>query len=239
MNYETDRGDDSWGEDVWLRAPLADLPTPAIPDDVAQRVSAALQAESQARQAAEVPTLRHAGRNRRWWYAAGGIAAAGIAVALAVSALPGGGGTPAGVTADASESPIVAPIEDGESARTGDQQNALSVVPVSSGNRYTADNMKAQVPVLIASPSAAAPPEVVRATFAATPAGIVSCLDGVGYPPQDLALLDIARFQDAPVVVLAYLSGAEDGTADVVVVGVRCSSSDPQVRHRDVANMTP
>jgi hypothetical protein len=236
---------DDLAEAEWVRSLLGRLPEPQIPDDVSQGILAALSAESRVRSDSLVTTLpaesanippatpehlgdvTHLGSNRRWWWAAGGVAAAGIGLALAVSALPNGS-APGGITAEAVN---VEQHADGSSA------TIVPVVPVSSGSTYTAENVRVRVPQVISSSAGAAPPEVLRSTFAETPAGITSCLDGVGFPPQDLALLDIARFQGSPVAVLAYLTDAGEQTANVVVVGIRCSHTDPQVRHRDVADM--
>ncbi len=238
-------------DDEWVRQLLGRLPEASIPDDVSQRVLSALADESRARTGGNISEVTHlsasapgtpvtpdsaaeasqATSNRRWWWAAGGVAATGIGVALALSALPDGS-QPGNITAEASS--VVQPEQQTPDSFAAD---AVKVVPVSSGSTYTAQNVRLRVPQVMESATGVASPEVLRATFAATPAGIDSCLAGIGFPPQDLALLDIARFQDSPVAVLAYLTDADDGTADVVVVGVRCSKTDPQVRHRDVADM--
>ncbi|MDQ1246033.1 MAG: hypothetical protein QG597_400 [Actinomycetota bacterium] len=221
----------------WLLPHLADLPAPAMPADISDHLLAVIRAESVQRQhatAAAAPSApvtdleaeRRARRSsRRWWAAAAGVAAIGLAGLVYVETMPS---TPdAGSVAAGSAS--------------GPTDTAAAVVPITSGADYSVQNLTTMVPATISSSRATlpsrAPTDALRTTFAATEAGIRSCLAGVGNPPQDLALLDLARFQNAPVAVLAYLDGNDDGTADVVVVGVRCSQEDPQVRHRDVANM--
>lgn len=228
--------------DDWIRRQLADLgQQPAqvsIPHDVNQRIIEALRAEplnpseSPTRLAEVVPLAPTdpspppQRTSRRWWLAAGAIAATALVATAVVTAMPGSDGGATGVVADA-----------------GAAQNAavtpLNVQPVSSGTSYDVDNLASEVPRLITIRTATvADIDTRRATFTETDDGIRSCLAGVGNPPADLALLDLAQFQDARVAVLAYLTGADDGTADVVVVGVRCSSADPQVQHRTQARMT-
>lgn len=233
----------------WIRQELAGLgrqpELPPIPPAVHDRILAALTAERlsapthdaqhqagyEAGDAAVVPLSSARGpqpsrqSSRRWWLAAGAVAATALVATAVVTAMPGAD-EGAGVVADA-----------------GAAQNAavtpLTVQPVSSGTSYSTQNLASEVPRLITIRSAAvADADSRRATFAETDDGIRSCLAGVGNPPTDLALLDLAQFQDGRVAVLAYLTGADDGTADVVVVGIRCSRTDPQVRHRTQASMT-
>ncbi|MCB0916016.1 MAG: hypothetical protein H6525_01685 [Actinobacteria bacterium] len=239
--------DDELDDYASLHSALSELPNPPIPADVSARVLAAIAAESEARATARQSPVNadaapadiaRARNNRRWWYAAGGVAAAGLAVALAATVLPSGDSLPVGVTAEASNT-TPAEMKLGVPGVPGSRQAGPGVVPVSSGTTYSPESVARQVPEVLASATVEAPTTLLQATFAETPAGIRSCLDGVGFPPDDLALIDMARFSDTPVAVLAYLTGDDDDTADVVVVGIRCNRSDPQVRHRDVANMTP
>lgn len=223
----------------WLIPHLGSLPVPTMPDAVSDRVLAALRAESAASRPSAPPApapavtdlgverdnRRAAGSGRGWWAAAAGVAAVALGALVYVEAMP---------TASQSGTVVAESASDRPAATAGAQ-----IVPVSSGADYSVQNIDRMVPSTIAASRPAATAEALRATFAATDDGIRSCLAGVGNPPQDLALLDLAKFQNSPVAVLAYLDGNDDGTADVVVVGVRCSRDDPQVRHRDVADMLP
>jgi hypothetical protein len=221
----------------WLIPHLADLASPGMPAEVADHLRNTIQAEAALRSSAatavpasslpppavaDLAAERRARRaSRTWWAAAVGIVAVGLAGLVYVETMPSASDS-GSVTAESTV------------GRTDPQP---AVVPVTSGADYSVQNISTMVPAAITSARSAAPTDALRATFAETEAGIRSCLAGVGEPPQDLALLDMARFQNAPVAVLAYLDGNDDGTADVVIVGVRCSQEDPQVRHRDVANM--
>lgn len=237
----------------WLRPLLADLPDPPIPTDVADRITAALQAESavraqRAEQAGGLDTSegsaaaslaavaspelladhasprrrRRGGGYRTWLVAAGGIAAAGVVAAAVVTAMPGSS-QDSGVTANSG----------------GSLGSTTKYHPVSTGAAYTQANLTSLVARNLRASHAPANPAFSSATFAATDDGIDSCLAGVGNPTQELAMLDLADYQDAHVAVLAYLKGADDATIDVVVVGVRCNRDDPQVQRRDVAYRQP
>lgn len=237
MSEESGTTESATGD--WLIPHLHDLPAPAMPAAVSDRVLAALRTEAAGRQPSAPPDstpavadLDHAradrrstGSGRAWWVAAAGVAAVALGALVYVETMP---------TAPPSGTVVAEAASDRAAATAGGQ-----VVPISSGADYSAQNIDIMVPSTIAAARPAATAEALRATFAETEAGIRSCLAGVGNPPQDLALLDLAKFQDSPVAVLAYLDGNDDGTADVVVVGVRCSRDDPQVRHRDVADMAP
>lgn len=200
------------GDDSWLRAALRSLPDPPVPTEVDEAIHQVIARECDARDH-DTPARRRVGR---WW----GVAAAAVVVV--------GTGLAAWTLAS---TPSV-----------GDDVVALgsgtSVRPVSTGTNYTAANVAATVPANLTTARAAASVDVRRPTFAATADGIRSCLEGVGGPPERLRLLDLATYDDVPVAVMAFLDSDHDSTADVVVVGIRCSRQDPQVRMRQETTMT-
>lgn len=224
-------------QNAWLDAALADLDPPHIPIDVSHRIVAALQHESALRRetpvsSAATPTETAAQpqaagdpstvaplapRRRRWIWAAAGIAAAGL-VATAV-------------IVDRADAPVPATV-------AGGQWAGLQTIPVSTGTEYTDQNIDTLVPTYLRSRALpAAQAATVARTFAASESSLSACLNELGYAPDDLAMLDLARYGNRPVAVLAYLDGNGDTTADVVVVGTGCSTSQPDVQARRVTAM--
>jgi hypothetical protein len=238
----TDPGEAVPDEGAWLLPHLQELAPAGIPGAVAARISAALAAEpplaSSSAAAAVTPGpantdaavtpgpevrptdsprgLATGGASerarRRWWPAALGVAAAGVVGVVVVSSLQ-------------------APDDTRLAGPLGE------VVPVASGTDYTPAAMTELIGRNLRSPESLAPAAVSvrQATFTGSEAGIESCLVGVGNPPRQLAMLDLARFRDAPAAVLVFLSDSQDSSADIVVVGPGCSQRQPQVRHRTVA----
>ncbi len=203
--------------DPWLDAALSQLDPPHIPMEVSARIVDALAVESETRSAAAAGIAPIAPRRRRWIWAAAGVAAAGlVATALVV---------------DRADAPIPATV-------AGGQWAGLQTIPVSTGSDYSEANVDALVQRFLRSPALpVAPPDTVSRTFAASEAGMSACLSAVGYSPDDLAMLDIARYGSRPVAVMAYLDGTGDPTADVVVVGTGCSANQPDVHLRHVTTL--
>lgn len=207
----------------WLLPHLRGLAPGEIPASVAARVTAAIAATAGQPALAEVPASADAAprggsaedrARRRWWPAVLGVAAAGLAGVVIVSSLQSPG---------AQDGPIAGPL--GE------------VVPVASGTEYAPESMTELITRNLKAEARLTPAgaSVTQATFSGSRAGIDSCLVGIGQPPQELAMLDLARFRNAPAAVLVFLSDSTDSSADVVVVGPGCSQRQPEVRHRSVA----
>ena len=216
----------------WLRPLLADLPDPPIPTDVADRITAALRAESAVRAAAlSRQGPRHFRRIRSCIVSRGGITGAcsptmphrdgDVAVAAtgpgwwppAVSPLPGSWQRP-------SSPRCLGRPRTPASRRIPGFSCVHGQVPPCEHRR----GLHPGEPHQPRRPQPARQPRACQSglsstTFAATDDGIDSCLAGVGNPAQELAMLDLADYQDAHVAVLAYLKGADDATIDVVVVG--------------------
>ena len=217
-------------DDIWVSALLSELAAPPMPEPVAARLRAVIAAESAVRTAgadstegASVTNLAESPRSPRpmWpWAIAGGIAAAAAVMAVLV-AQPFTASTPADV-------PLAAGAES-------------SVVPISTGTNYTAANVADMVPIHLTRDTtpAAAPMAARQATFVATKDGVNDCLAGLDTPPSHLRMIDLANYDSLPAAVLVFLDNDTDSTADVVVVGVRCSQADPQVQLRGVARITP
>lgn len=217
MADDSIRDDDATPADdgSWLLPHLADLAPASIPVDVAARITSALAAEQPSGaggQPVTGPTHARDRARRRWWPAALGVAAAGVVGVVVVSSLQ-----------SPTESRFAGPL--GE------------VVPIASGTEYTPEAMTELVGRNLRTAATLTPAAVSvrQANFAGSTAGIDSCLVGVGNPRQQLAMLDLARFRNAPAAVLVFLSDSKDSSADVVVVGPGCSQRQPEVRHRTVA----
>lgn len=215
-----------------LDAALAQLDPPHIPLAVAARIEAALRHESAARAnsaraavaiASPTPPApeadRRGHRSRRWiWAAAGGLAAAGLAATA--------------IVVQHADAPVPATV-------AGGQWAGVNTVPVSTGSDYTEANMDALIQKFVRSRELpVAQPSATANTFAASPSGLSACLGALGYSPDSLAMLDIARYGNRPVAVLAYLNGAGDRTADVLVVGTGCSATQPDVHLHHVTDMS-
>ena len=204
--------------DPWLDAALSQLDPPHIPMEVSARIVDALAVGVGDPVGGRRGVAPIAPRRRRWIWAAAGVAAAGlVATALVV---------------DRADAPIPATV-------AGGQWAGLQTIPVSTGSDYSEGERgrpRPEVPALPALP--VAPPDTVSRTFAASEAGMSACLPARwGTPPDDLAMLDIARYGCRPVAVMAYLDGTGDPTADVVVVGTGCSANQPDVHLRHVTTL--
>ncbi len=238
--------DPAWAElhaalvraDEAVRADLAALPVPAIPDDIAARLDEALAAEATGTTAAVVPL-----RKRRSWGVAGGAVAAGVAVlaagAIGIQAL-GGGNTQrdSATTASAPESSDKA---EGPAAGSAPPKAAApGAVPetysglTSSGAEYRSDTLRAQVAQLVkskaqadASAGKALSGPLVRLS---APAAFSDCLAALGADARPLAV-DYARYDGQPAVVVV-LPALANGDVDVAVVGPDCGLSGSDLKHR-------
>jgi hypothetical protein len=194
---------------------LAELAFPPVPDDVVERLSAAISAA-----APDAVVIDLAERRRRWSRVAVGAAAAVAAVAVGL----GGFGLLHGVSnsSKSSSAPVAGSAQYGAAGAAGNP------TVEHSGTDYTAQTLTS---VLGLSDAAAgqgtekAPP--LRSLpnagdFARldAPAGLQACLQALAVSHQKTAtLVDYARFRGQPALVVV-LSGT--GAREVVVVGSRC-----------------
>jgi hypothetical protein len=238
--------DPAWAElhaalvraDEAVRADLAALPVPAIPDDVAARLDEALAAEATGTAAAVVPL-----RKRRSWAVAGGAVAAGVAVlaagAIGIQAL-GGGNTQQDSPTAASAPESRDSGEQPEKGSTPPKAAAPGTVPetysglTSSGTEYRSDTLQAKVAQLVnskaqadASAGKAVPGALARLS---APAAFSDCLAALGADARPLAV-DYARYDGQPAVVVV-LPALANGQVDVAVVGPDCGLSGSDLKHR-------
>ncbi len=227
---------------------LGSLPDLTMPEDITTRLTQVIAAESASRSAAAAsltaaaplpaaplaqpasqPSSQHRGRGR-WLYAAAGIAAVGaVGVALVVNS----SSTPTPPAA------APAPSRTDLNAITDTTDNGgFTVQPISSGLSYTANSLAPTVAAnMTTTPTSAPAPDRRASSFAATSAGVKSCLEGVGASMVDLRMIDLANYENLPSAIMAFSAGDQDRTADVVVVGTLCNRNDPQVRTRAVVVM--
>lgn len=230
---------------------LGSLPDLTMPEDITARLTQVIAAESASRSAATAPltasasapltvarttspqTSPQASQRRgrgRWLYAAAGIAAVGaVGVALVVN------------SSSNPIPPVAAPApsnSDQDSITDINSGGGFTVQPISSGLSYTAASLAPAVSANIThTPTSAAAPARRASSFAATSAGVKSCLEGVGASMVDLRMIDLATYENLPSAIMAFSAGDQDRTADVVVVGTLCNRNDPQVRTRAVVVM--
>ncbi len=205
-------------DDDWLSEPLRSLPDLPMPQEVVTRLDAVIARESASRATDELAARRR--RRTPWLVAAAAVVGIAVAGAVLVPMLT----EPAPPAAD---------------AQMAISEPDFAIVPVSSGSSYSAANVDALVPQQLSQTAAtAAPVSMRRSTFTESADGIRSCLQGVRHVPATLRMLDLARFDDSPAVVMAFLTDNSDSTADVIVVGMRCTSEDPQVRYQHESRLT-
>jgi hypothetical protein len=236
---------------------LAADPAPRMPEDVAARLDAALQAEpplspatprDDARVAAS-PTRRRAARRMPVWI---GAAAAVVGVTGAVLGLQAlqGNETTTSTTAGAA-------LEVDRSAEA--PESTLSAP--SSGRAYTADNLTSEVQALVGQSGAAdsadedaaddgreaAAPGTVPGTESAgepaaagtdlsalstlaTPAGLAACIEALtGRADVTPVAVDLASFEKQPAAVIVLPVPGDGESLDVRIVGSRCSAADDDV----------
>ena len=226
-------------------AALAAQPVPALPDDVAARVAAALAAERQAPPAAPSGTVvpLASPRQRRtasWLPALGGLAAAAVLVTGGLLLATGGSDR----SSDDSTAAVAGRSSDLATSETGTDYapdgaalkaalpgllsgTALTkAVPEADQSTATPRNgagtnsvpLNAQVP----------PPDALAALR--DPDRLAACLAGLSDPGrQDLPLaLDYARFQGKPALVVV-LPAVKADKVDVFVVGAGCDAKDQQL----------
>lgn len=225
--------------DEWLTAALRSLPSPTMPPEVASRISASIAAESAARETSrETPPVTNVTRLRtrsRWILAAGGIAAAGLVAAFVVGQVNTAPPVPLAQTPPTPQTRASAdagaPIPSTGNPSDPTPPEVSFVQPISSGTTYSAASLEAAVADHMQDmPSTPAPPAARAASFARSPAGIKSCLKGVGMKAVELRMIDLAQYEDLPSAVMAFRAGDQDPTTDVVVVGVQCNQTAPQLR---------
>ena len=223
-------------DEAWVQDQLRSLPPVQMPEDVAARINAALQAEVASRTSgsggssgsggiggsagssdtgADAPgSAEPIDINRRRGLFTGLAVAASVAMALMLLAW-----TPWQTQPDAYEQVVA----------------LTTVQPVSTDTNYTAANIEQAVSTNLnnvlarGSELPAATESQRRGSFAANDEVMASCLDGLGTAPSQVRLVDLAEYQGQPSGIVVFSDG--DGNL-VVVVAPRCGREDPGVRMR-------
>jgi hypothetical protein len=238
---------------------LAADSAPRMPEDVAARLDAALQAEPPLSPAtprddalvAAAPTRRRAaGRMPVWIGAAAAAAVVGVTGAvLGLQALQGNE-TTTSTTAGAAL----------EADRSAEAPESTLSAP-SSGRAYTADHLTSEVQALVGQSGAAdsadedaaddgreaAAPGTVPGTESAgepaaagtdlsalstlaTPAGLAACIEALtGRADVTPVAVDLASFEKQPAAVIVLPVPGDGESLDVRIVGSRCSAADDDV----------
>ncbi|WP_019633665.1 anti-sigma factor family protein [Actinomadura atramentaria] len=203
---------------------LADAPVPAMPDDLAARIDAALAAESRARRpgtgdgadppGATVVDLDRRRRGRHPWRIMSAAAAAIVVLGgggLVGRAMSGGSGDGGHLAASVPPRPVSDPDHVGAAAAPGWRV-------VRSGTAYRSATLPAQVAAQLGrTPAGAAAPDGRTA----------DCVTGVAHGRAP-ALVDVATYDGRPATVIA-LAGRSGEPADIWVVAPDCSARNPHV----------
>lgn len=173
---------------------LRDTPVP-MPADVAQRISAALEAEEKP-DAFPVKRSRPFIHKLRW---AVPVAVAAAALGFVAIKLPVGGGVGAGTSANKNAAP--------QAAEDAAGSMALPFPVVTSGQNYTRATIgKAPAPSLASPPKSDSLTgrDATNLDRLANPQALRTCLDTVGQAlPGAPTLVDFARFEDKPALVIS------------------------------------
>jgi hypothetical protein len=214
------------------RAELAAAPPVGpVPDDVADRLDAALSAAAH-----PVASSAHPGSGTvvpvtarrspvggmRWLQAAAVLVLLLAVVGIGVSAVGGGdsagGGSGGGSTA-------------ADSSAAGNLAGTAQVPVQQTGTHYTASDLGRQVQHLVSTKRAAVPgPEAAGAPAARSLSGarLTSCLRGL-QDTHPLAV-DLASFDGQPAAVVVLRTPGDPKHVDAWVVAPSCSASNAQVK---------
>lgn len=220
-----------------VAATLAALPVPPMPDDLADRLSRAVE---QAAAPAPTNVLPLDERRRmRWLPALGAVAAAAVLVVGGVLvANRGGGGAPSRTSDQAGSSTGYAVNDSG--ANYDAKQLAAALPGLLKGQAHAAAapkaaaGLKAQAPAPVPTGERAGDQTYAAASGAADPlaplrdtAGLARCLSSLTDPSESgLPLaLDYASYQGTPALVVVLPSSKPD-KVDVFVVPVGCARAD-------------
>lgn len=223
---------------------LAVAPSPRIPDDVAARIEAALQAEPPLnapalREPIATPARRRRTRRLPVWVGAAAVTVLGVsATVLGVRALDGSETTTSSGAVGASL----------EADRAAEAPDATLAAP--PDRDYTADTLADQVQALLATDDTAADgreaapgavpglgdtsgePSLADGTAEelgplTTPTGLAACIEALtGRTGVTPLAVDFATYEGQPAAILVLPDPADDAYLDVRVVGAACSASD-------------
>ncbi len=223
---------------------LAAAPSPRMPDDVAMRIEAALQAEppltaSTPREAITTPARARRTRRMPVWIGAAAAAVLGVTGAvLGLRALDAPESSTSSVSGAALEADGAAEAPDATLAAPPDSRD------------YTADTLDEQVQALLGTDDAAAdgreaapgavpglgdtsgePSLASGATeelgSLTTPTGLAACIEALtGRTGVTPLAVDFATYEGQPAAILVLPDPTDNVYLDVRVVGAACSASD-------------
>lgn len=229
---------------------LSTLPPPPVPDDLADRLTAALAGEAPLRSgAASVTSLPAASRRRRTWMPAAAAAVLLVSGAgIGWSLLGGAGGEDSDADTAAAGGPEVV-----VSATGTDYADAAAVTAAlpgvlaqgevttyssldqttAAGGAGSSEQMDATARTEAEAPaaalSAADPLERLR-----TPEGLTDCLAGLQASPEEAPVeplaLDYATYAGAPALAVVLLD-PDPSKLSVFVVGPACAQADANLLH--------
>ena len=222
--------DDFENDPTGIRDLLRSLPDPGpMPDDVADRITAALAQEQAGRSDADrgnVTPLTHAARparggsgGRRWMQAVGGLVAAAAVAAVAV----------VGVNALQHDNAPTSAVPSGSapSSVSGDKLVGRMQVE-STGTDYTPASFNAQAASMAAGSASSKPNAGLVTEFGslATPSSLLACARSIGGSllnnPSDIKV-DLATFEGRPAVVIVVTN---QGQKTAFAVSSTCSKGD-------------
>jgi hypothetical protein len=223
----TDRLAELAAADTSVSAALAALPPPALPDDLAARLSAAVQDERRR----ELGVVRPLRRRSPTWLPA---AAASVALVLA-----GGVGwsllDPSGQGQDAATSAAESTAGGGGEGGSGDTDDsavpeaAAELAPPVTDWADEASRPAAVSQLLAAAGGAAdsapALPRGDELDRLRDPAALAACLANLPAGDADVLAVDYARWAGVPAV--AVVQAVDPRLVRVTVVGSSCSATDP------------
>ena len=210
---------------------LAGLPRPAMPAEVSARLATAV-ADFAVNPAPGIGSRR---RMISWLAAAAVVVVAG---GIGIQVLNGSGQTGAATASS--------PVNDQALKSVADL--VTKSLAAAGGELGTNPRNDTPLPQASAAPSAAPsnpysasigrPLLNVADTFAATAAGLASCLTGLGLSNVRPLLVMKQEFAGGAVVALA-VPGTMAGTSEMYVVGTDCSSTQPHLLGRRTLQLTP
>lgn len=200
------------GDDAWIRAQLASLPDPVMPEGVDARLRQLIRQDAGKLSSDQAPNPEaDAPRRSTRWLSLAAAAAAVVILGVVVTGL---------LNSDGSTDPVVM---------------AAGVQPVATNTSYTRENIEDEVRTHLAALRSqqrvgqAVSQQVRQNTFTADTQSIDGCLSALNPRTGQVHLLDMADYQGEPSGIVVFRS---DDQMQVFVVAPTCNREDPRVRLR-------
>jgi hypothetical protein len=229
---------------------LAAAPSPPMPDDVAMRIEAALQAEppltaSTPREAITTPARARRTRRMPVWIGAAAAAVLGVTGAvLGLRALDApesstssisGAALEADRAAEAPDATLAAPPDSRDYTADTLDERVQALVRTGDADDSTAGDGREAAPGTLpgsgTSGEAAAPGQDESSLGAlGTPAGLAACIEALtGRTGVTPLAVDVATYEGQPAAILVLPDPTDDAFLDVRVVGAGCSADNDDV----------